>query len=277
MIKKNLIQQSFLQSGQDLQIAKDIYFKHPTIQDVFNIDKEHNGLYSENTYYQYVNVFLTDPYLYMVYLDDKKLDYETVTPFELFILLYNDYADRFKLLEETYSKEQIQELFKNNAYFQAFNFFLGVDAFFIAKTESGKDVLVSKDNHVLMDSGIFDYVFEFVKEVNGIPDGDRINPEDDFAKQMLIEDKRDELKRKAKQNDENDDNKNRLGKLLSSVTWCTSSGITPFNRNNLHMYDLVEGVHRTDKLLNYKNTMVGLYSGCVDKKNIDFVKMHWSN
>ena len=42
------------------------------------------------------------------------------------------------------------------------------------------------------------------------------------------------------------------------------------------MYDLVDGINRTDKLLSYKNTMTGLYAGCIDKKNINFNELHWS-
>ena len=94
--KKELIPKSFLQSGNDLPITKSINFKHPIIQDVFDIDKEHLGLYSEDMYYSMVNVFLTDPYDYMVYLDDKGIDYETIKPFDVFCLLFNDYIERIQ-------------------------------------------------------------------------------------------------------------------------------------------------------------------------------------
>ena len=85
--KKDLIPKSFLQSGNNLPITSSISFKHPTIQDIIDIDKERFGLYSEDIYYSMVNVFLTDPYDYMVFLDDKGIDYETVTPFEVFCLV----------------------------------------------------------------------------------------------------------------------------------------------------------------------------------------------
>lgn len=278
MNKKELIQKSFLQSGKDLQITKSLSFKHPTVQEIFDLDKTTNGLQSENIYYGMINVFLTDPYLYMVYLDDKELDYEKVKPFELFILLYKDYVEKMKSLYEVYPEEQADEIFRNNIYFKAFNFFLGVDVFFVAKDENGNDVLGYGDRQLLMDSDIYDYIYEFVKGVNGIQDGERINPSDEFAKKVLIDDEREKLAKQAKKKDKDDEepNNNRLGNLLSSVTWACNGGVTPFNRKELHMYDLVEGVQRTDKLLNYKNTMVGLYSGCVDKKGIDFNKLHWS-
>ena len=92
-------------------------------------------------------------------------------------------------------------------------------------------------------------------------------------------DLREKLKKQAKKRELNGDeetNKNRLGNLISSITWSCNGGITPFNRNQLHMYDLVDGINRTDKLLSYKNTMTGLYAGCIDKKNINFNELHWS-
>lgn len=277
-MSKELIQKSFLQSGKDLPITTSLSFKHPTVQEILELDTEHNGLYSENLYYSMINIFLTDPYLYMVYLDDKKMDYEKVKPFELFIMLFQDYISKISGLSQAYPQEQINEIFKNNVYFKAFDFFLGVDAFFVAKDEDGNEVLGYGDNQLLMDATIFDYIYEFVRGINGIQDGDRINPSDEFAKQVLIDDEREKLAKQAKKikDDDEDANNNRLGNLLSSVTWACSGGVTPFNRKDLHMYDLVEGVQRTDKLLNYKNTMVGLYSGCVDKKGIDFNKLHWS-
>ena len=82
--EKDLIPKSFLKSGNNLQITDSISFKHPIIQDIIDIDKEHFGLYSENIYYSMVNVFLTDPYDYMVFLDDKGIEYEDVNCFEVF-------------------------------------------------------------------------------------------------------------------------------------------------------------------------------------------------
>ncbi len=276
--EKNLISKSFLQSGHDLPLTKSISFKHPTIQEVIDIDKEHLGLYSEDMYYSMVNVFLTDPYTYMVYLDDKGIDYEKSTPFEVFCLLYHDYAENFKSISALYPAEQINELFRNNIYFKAFKFFFGVDSFFIARDESGNNVIGYGSNQLLLNSKLYDYVIEFVKKVNGIPDIERINPEDEWAKQILIDDEREKLKRQAKKREQGEDraNNNRLGNLISSVTWSCNGGVTPFNRNQLHMYDLIDGIGRTDKILNYKNTLTGLYSGCVDKKKIDFSELHWS-
>ena len=146
----------------------------------------------------------------------------------------------------------------------------------IVQLPSGEKVLANEDQ-ILMNSIIYELCSEFIRTMNGIGETDKINPEDDAAKKILISDSRDELKKKAKQNEKDNVNRNRLGKLISSVTWGTTGAATPFNRGNLHIYDLIDGVSRTDKKLNFNNNMVGLYSGCIDKKKIDFEKTYWSN
>ena len=277
--EKDLIPKSFLQSGNNLQITDSISFKHPIIQDIIDIDKEHFGLCSENIYYSMVNVFLTDPYDYMVFLDDKGIDYETVNSFEVFCLLFNDYIEQIQTLGNECTKEQITKLFQNNIYFKAFKFFLGIEGFFIAEDENGNKAVGYGDGQFLFGSYMYDYITEFVKKINGIQDSEKIYPEDEWAKQILIEDEREKLKKQAKKRELNKDeetNKDRLGNLISSLTWSCNGGVTPFNRNQLHMYDLVDGINRTDKLLSYKNTMTGLYAGCVDKKKINFNELHWS-
>ena len=130
-----------------------------------------------------------------------------------------------------------------------------------------------------MNSDTYDYITEFIRKINGIPDGERIYPEDEWAKQILIEDEREKIKKQIKKREKGEEeiNKDRLGNLISSITWSCNGGITPFNRNQLHMYDLIDGINRTDKTLNYKNTMTGYYSGCIEKKNINFNEVHWSS
>lgn len=276
--KKDLIPKSFLQSGNDLYISSSIKFKHPTIQEVIDIDKEHLGLYSEEVYYSMVNVFLTDPYDYMVFLDDKGIDYENFNAFDTFCLLFTDYIDRLKSLSNIYTDEQLLILYKNNKYFSAFKFFLGIDNFFIAKDKDGKNVLGYNEDQFLMDSSIFQYVSEFIRKINGISETEKIYPDGEWAKQILIEDERERLKKQFKKREnEQQDNKNRLGNLISSITWSCNGEISPFNRNQLHMYDLIDGIERNDKLLRYKNTMTGYYSGCIEKKNINFNEIHWSS
>lgn len=274
---ENLIPISFLQSGNDLPLTDTLSFKHPTIHEIMSLDTEHNGLYSEEIYYSMINIFLTDPYDYMVYLDDHGFDYESTTPFKLFLLLYQDRMKTYSEYLNNNPDTDINEIIKNDIYFRAFKFFIDVDDFLVVNIDD-KSVVCTKSGEFICDEQSYDYIFSFVKLCNGIYNVDRINPENAFAKQILIEDEREKIKKKKNKNLDSDDNKksNRIGNMLSSITWCCNGGITPFNRNRLHIYDLIDGVNKYNKLLNYNNTMHGLYSGTVDKKSINFNSIHWS-
>lgn len=275
--EKYLIPKSFLQSGYDLKITDTISCKHPTVREVLSIDEENLGLHSEEQYYAMVNLFLTDPYSYMVYLDDLGIDYEKSNSFEVFVLLYNDYIEKLEELSSACNGEQLNYLLQNNIYTKAFKFFFGIESFFIAKDENGDNVVAYGNNEFLFDKETYPYIEEFIKRINGIPDVDKIYPEDEMSKQILLEDEREKLKRKIKHDDDEQKNIDRFGNLLSNVTWVSRSAITPFNRMELHVFDLIDGFKKTDKLLNYKNTMIGLYSGCIEKKKININEIHWSN
>lgn len=273
---KSLISKSFLQSGKPLPLTKQISFKHPTVQEVLDLDKDNLGLYSEDYYYSMIGIFLTDPYQYMVYLDDRGIDYEIVTPYDVFVMRFQDRMEIYKEYQRCNPDKNIAEDVLNDIYFRTFKFFFGVDKFTVAPLAENETAVISGDQ-LLFDKEMYNYIFDFVKSVNGIPDIEKIYPEDEWAKQILIEDERERLKRQIKKTkDDNSSNKDRLGNLLSAITWGCNGGITPFNRNQLHMYDLIDGLHRTNKLLSYDHTMTGIYSGCVDQKKINLKELHWS-
>lgn len=258
----------FLSSGRDFLITDLLTCKHPTVEDIINIDKRTNGLMSEDIYFRWVELLTVDPYSYMVYLDDHKLDYERVSEFDLFIMLFQE---TIKKIKDSGNYEDIV----TNPYFGAFGFFFGINEFFVVQSERGENFIVNSDGKCIINSEIYAYISEFIRCINGLQPIDRINPEDDNAKSVLIDDERENQKKEMNKGKKHSPI-NRIGNLLSSVTWASHGAINPFNRNKLHIYDLVDGLSRTDRLMSYNNTMTGLYSGCIDKKNIDFEKIHWS-
>ena len=274
---KPIIPISFLQSGNSLPVSQDVFFKHPTYEDILSLDKEHNGLFSEKIYNSMRDLFLTDPYLYMVFLDDNGLDYEKTSPFQLFVLLYQKHMSLYSdyLIENP--NEDISPIIENDIYARAFKFFMNVENVSLINLD-GENIFIYDEDKFLFNETNYQYVYEFVKLINGIrEDSSRINPEDEIGKMILIEDEREKIKKsKMKADDEKETSDDKLGGMLSSITWSCNGGITPFNRAKLHIYDIVDGINRYGKLLNFENIMHGLYAGTIDKKSIDFEKNHWS-
>ena len=87
-------------------------------------------------------------------------------------MLFNDCVERIQGLASECSEEQLLQLFQNNIYFSAFKFFFGIDGFFIVKNPNGETVIGYGDGQFLMNSEIFDYITEFVRKINGIPDSE---------------------------------------------------------------------------------------------------------
>ena len=65
----------FLLSGNDLKLNDFVSVKHPVLNDIFNLN---NGFNCEEIYWSYIFILLSDPYDYMVELDDMGIDYEEV-------------------------------------------------------------------------------------------------------------------------------------------------------------------------------------------------------
>lgn len=278
---------SFLMSGNDLKISDTVFCKHPTMQEVFDIDKENLGFNSEESYLHYVSLFTSDPYDYMVYLDERGYDYEEVSPFKLFTLLFSDFMDNLNetaklLYENGYPEQSIEFLKKNNVYYMAFKFFFNVDSIFISTDMNGNDIIVDEDGNLILDEKNYEYVYQFIRDMNGfkVPE-DRVIPLDNVVKKMLIQDMKDDAEQKAMMRkigilDEDEDSReNILGLSLSIITWM-GNGITPFNRNQLHVYDVINGFSRISKEKNYDDTILGIYTRCIDPKQINIKEIHWS-
>lgn len=277
----------FLESGKDLFVTETIHCKHPTLQEIIDIDKESNGFRSQELYDSYISIFLTDPYDSMVYLDDMGIDYESSNPFEVFCIKFSSYMEKFLMLCESLPEgsEEREAYEDTNLYFRAFDFFFGIPRFYAYKDETeGKWYLLDVGGNVLMNDEIYQYVYKFIREINGIVETpDKIMPENEDYKRILIEDKRDEIKRKEARKkanedevDDDDEDDDRIGARLSALLWVSNGVINPLEKFQLHIYDLISGTNRFDKFLNYENTMVSAYTGHTNMKKINLDKLHWA-
>jgi len=181
-----LISKLFLMSGRDFQISKSVAVKHPKMSDIMSIN---NGFMCEDYYWSYVYTLLSDPYDHMVYLDDKNLDYEEVTPFFVFALRWADANEAAIKGEDVFSLEMIKS---------ALRFFFGVHDFQIVSV-GGKVLLIDKqDPSWGMNDEIFTAALEFIVKMNCIERTDKIRPATPSAKKILIEDTRMEQRRKQR-------------------------------------------------------------------------------
>ena len=72
-LDKYKINKGFLSSGKDLKLDENVVVKHPTIEEIENID---DTIYSIEHYWQLANLLMCDPYENMVVLDDLGINYQ---------------------------------------------------------------------------------------------------------------------------------------------------------------------------------------------------------
>mgnify|MGYP004666967401 FL=1 len=124
MARENIrFPQALLFQGKDLKLTDYLSVRHPSYQDVLSLG---DGVYSEELYWAYVQIILADPYENMVWLDDRHMDYEEVSPFQVFVLKWLESLEHQvrqlpSVLEADFSPESLVQ--------GALSFFLGKQFF----------------------------------------------------------------------------------------------------------------------------------------------------
>jgi hypothetical protein len=274
--------ESFLFSGKKLKLADGIYVNHPIIEDILNYSNDEHGF---DNYCNGINVLVCDPYDYMVMLDDMGIDYEDADNFDVFCILWNKCFENYEKNKELFDLLNAHPI---DYVKKALTFFLGKHNFNMSSMlfqSNGKTVkdkilvdadLIHKDKHGkdVCDYVITRYMFnnmsEFISEINGIDKSEQIHPQNQSYKKMLIEDMRDELKKtKKKHNDM--DYSNYMGKVMEAVCGCGNGGITVFNINQVHIYQLLIGFSKFIKKNNVDHLMNGQYDlSKISKKELDW-------
>jgi hypothetical protein len=217
----------------------------------------------------------------MVMLDDTGIDYETQTPFDVFLLKWNSVHKFYIENKDIFNQHSYNPI---NIIIDALCFFLGKHNFGIYYSQAENFYLIidvdSKNNdgffNYVIDSKMYNFMVEFLTLINGIEYKDRINPKNESAKKILIEDMRDELKsleRKRKSGIEEEHN-DTIGTAINLI--CSeSSSINYLNVGQYKIYQLLSTLKLKIKRMNYSNLMHGVYSGTIDYKTLNKEDLNW--
>lgn len=243
-------------SGIDYKLTNSITLHHPTLQEILSIN---NGIDSENIYWLYVQALMCDPYSNMVMLDDMGKNFMEVTPFEIFIIKW----------------KQLNAL---NLFKSALNFFIVEDHdFALSHYENGCPCLYDiNDNKCQINAEIFEYIYEWLKGINKIEYLNRIKPEDENARRILIEDARDEMKKAKKRKKAMEEDADFLGTLMSATCFGGNGAITPFNINQCKIFWVFEGFSIEQKKTNVSHILDGIYHGTISSKDINKKELDWT-
>lgn len=263
---------AFLMSGNNFELAPSITLRHPTVGDVLSISKSPRP---DDLYWAYIQLLLADPYTNMVMLDDMGKNYLETSPYDVFALQWDNYAADYEQNKDLYSAYGLNPL---DNILNALQFFIVEKHCFRKGVYADGNVCFydADDNSCQINKDIFECICEWVKSVNKVDYSNRINPADENARRVLIEDARDKIKKtKKKRKKQEDDDPDYFGSIMSAVSFCGNGAITPFNIQDCKIYWLNEALSIDNKKNHTEHILDGIYHGTISSKDINKKELDW--
>lgn len=238
-----MVQKPNLLRISDYEINDKIAVHVPTVNEIFD--------FGDQKYYSIVQTLIATPFDLMVELDDIGIDYETITDYQLFVLM----------MESIAINEEDTSIFFGNLNLKSFQ-----EA---VNPQNGEKVLWDKDNDIVIDQMIALEICNAIRKIHfwKAPLGKAGNAE---AKAYLIERNRKKKQRLAK--------KPYKSFLESMIISLVNTEEFPYNYETvmgLSIYKLNASWRQIQKKKHWEQTMGGVYFGTVDTSKIDLEKINW--
>ena len=234
--------QSLLRTNQ-YRINDTISIYVPTIGEIYD--------YGESEYYNIVQLLTSVPYDLMVQFDDMGVDYETISEYQLFIMMIKSFIMNNKDLSIVFGSFDIASLnFSENK-------------------ETGEVVLVDKNNNPIIDKLIQYEISNAIRKIHFWTKTDK-RAGNEEAKKYLIERNRLKQQRAARKKQESFLDENII-KMVNTEEFkynyesCMDLSIYKFNAS----------LQQIPKKKNWEQTMTGAYFGTVDLSKLNIYKQHW--
>lgn len=275
-----------LQRGDNLHLYRDFYFKHPTLNDIIDLQKDKEDKYSE-----YLGVLTLDILdIADILWVENKIWYEDIKSDWLFfierasvdakeILIYKKDFDGTKTIPE-------KTLLVNNNISEALNFFVGTNtpyAIYFDKTQNiilvsvhkqSSDIYYFSDEDFVFGQHIYEITRRFLKKINWQDSTTHnvVKGGTKYAKRYILENeykcRMDDLKKKKQPSVT-------LDSITSSLI---AKGISTTEIWNLPIYLVYNLYYRYMQFENWRSTTNALQNGCLDTKKhpVNWEKINWS-
>lgn len=263
----DLISTVMLRSGRELELAPGIAVRHPTVSDILRIN---GGLMCEDYYWTYVFTVLSDPYDYMVYLDDNQIDYEKVSAFDVFMLRWNDAVKDYVSNKEKYLQFGASPL---SLMKDALAFFFGPRKFCISKIADQFVLADADDRSWLVTQDAFNLATHFISLCNCIDREDQIKPATPGAKRVLIDDRRREERKRAKRSIDKEERIERIGEAMSAID--AGVGMVA-SYDTLPVYRLLATARSVQKRVVVQSILNGIYTGMIKSGGVPDKELRWA-
>lgn len=267
---ESMISKAFMLSGQDLPVLRSVKVHHPTIPEILNIN---DGILCEELYWMYVSTIMSDPYDYMVMLDDMGIDYEKSNAFEVFAHRWTNANMDYLKNQVEYDKQGTSPL---DLYKESLAFFFGSDRDFqLIKYKDQMFIIDNNDDHWILNKEAFCMAMEFIVKINCVEGEEHIKPATQAHKRILIEDKRIEEKKRAHKPLKKQERIERIGDALATVFASGAGAITPENYHRVHVYQLLSSARSIQRQMVVQAKLNGIYTGMLKSDKISDKELRW--
>lgn len=261
------ISKAFLYGGSDLSLGEQFRLHHPKVGEILTLGQ---GFLCEAYYWTYVHTLASDPYDHMVWLDDQGIDYEAVTRFDVFVLRW---IDAMKQSADDPSGTAASA----RIYSDALSFFLGPRSYQLASRGGQFWIYDMEHPDWTMGKEAYQWVSDWVEQINLIDRSGQIHPATPGAKRILIEDTRDEEKRaRRKQKRRPSSPPELIGDAMAAVLNGGSGGISPFNIRELSIYALLSASVSTHRKMRVGAMLNGIYTGMLPADKLAADDLRWT-
>ena len=204
----------------------------------------------ESRFYATLNIFVTNTTSYRAFLWDLGIDWNEITDFDMFILLY-----------KTADPEVIKLLFDK----------VDFSKFILAKADNDEKGLYDSESGVFIDENVYEQFHQYLQEMFKMKPEDNMT-DDPFLKKWWIEKDKREAERKKKKDD------NASYSIQSMISSAINHPGFKYKLNELEEIGVCEFYDSIQRLSIYESTtalLKGMYSGMIDSKHIKPEDYNW--
>lgn len=243
-----------LYKGADFLLPNGVSIKCPTLGEICD--------YGEKDYLGMISIFTATTIDRCAQLDDMGIDYTEISNFQMF-MMFAGILSPDKIKGDGFDSVSTRILFGD----------LDFSKFRIVDIE-GKVCLINSDN-IIFDNDTFEIMASYIRKMHGIPEPQYTHVKNEFAKQQLILDARNDADFQAKM-------KMFKGEHSQYQSYISALVNHPNFKYNWHtvwdvsVFAFFDSLKRISIIDNANHLYQGLYNGCIEyskvKHDLDWLK-----
>ena len=204
---------------------------------------------NEDEYYSMVTAFTAMPIDLMVQLDDMKIDFEQITDYDLFIILFNGLR-----------LQNVGLILKDIDFSK-----------FILDIDEGKQelFLIDEENNIKIDRSVYLQISAVLRKIHNIKKNIR-KPGNKDARDYMLKRAREKMKRAKNRKTES-----QTESLIVALVNAPEFKYDYQSVRDLTIYQFNKSLYQIVNRVDYNNRMVGIYTGNINPKDMSQDDLNW--